>query len=141
MDAVTFKRMNKNSKLAWRWAGFFEIDDFENEQTQVLQVVFVPQHDGNGGFFMVEYISRLEEEMTSPVGTTTTDIDFENYLETTINKDPFGGKYSGKQIKDVFLAGDKAWLDNALSNMKNDFIRDRLEYIVARGGYGKINNK
>lgn len=68
-----------------------------------------------------------------------TDFDFENYLDTVINRDPFGAKYSGKKIKDIFIAGDKDWLDNALKNMKNEFIRERLQYIVDRGGYGKIN--
>lgn len=137
-----FKRINKNSILEFIEKGngivnetpriLEEINECETERHQILQMVDM------GGFFIIEKISRLEEEIATPIGNPTHDIDFENYLDTIINRDPFRGKYSNKQIKAVFEAGDREWLETALKSMKNDFIRERLQYIVDRGGYGKI---
>lgn len=131
-----FKRQNKNSKLTlYTKEQFFEstqiIDVIENDYT-ILQIICFDDT------ILVEAISKLEEEMTAPCGQPQHDIDFENYLETIINKDPFGGKYSGKPIKQVFIDGNKDWLNKALTELKNEFLRDRLQYIMSRGGYGKI---
>lgn len=131
--------MNKNSKLLVCNTNTTSQEEFithiettESAQNQILQIAQLTD------IIIIEYISRLEEEMTAPCGQPQHDIDFENYLDTIINRDPFGAKYSNQPIKAVFEAGDKQWLDTALKNMKNEFIRERLQYIVERGGYGKI---
>lgn len=135
-----FKRMNKNSKLKLYTKNqfFYDndiIDQIECDNT-ILQMVECDQDT-----IMVEFISKLEEDMTSPASSVQYDIDFQNYLDTIINKDPFSAKYSGKPIRAVFEAGDEKWLEKALNEMRNEFIRDRLQYIVDRGGYGKIIRK
>lgn len=68
------------------------------------------------------------------------DMQFENYLDTIILRDPFG-KYSGKMIREIFENGDEKWLDTAFERMHNTFILDKLKFIVDRGGYGKIIRK
>lgn len=136
---MEFKRLNKNSKLkvfiltnGTMGEAIAEILNIESSNSLVLQVALI-----SGTCLIIEYISKLEETMIDEPKSKH-DIDFENYLETTINKDPFGGKYSGMKLKTIFEQGDKQWLETALKEMKNEFIKDRLKYIVERGGYGKI---
>lgn len=146
----SFKRMNANSKL-----DIVAIEDagkFENDKTMILQIFPLGEILCKGGpnagliekMYLCEYISRLEEEnvpATFPSNAMPRgDIDFENYLDTTINKDPFGGKWSGKTIRAVFEAGDAEWVHRATTEMRNDFIRSKVEYIMQRGGYGKVRN-
>ena len=142
---MEFKRLNKNSKIIFcsRFGPESlgaKIVEIEN-QNLILQIVNVPfvrdSSTIDNDYFIIEYISKLEETMTDEPKSKH-DIDFENYLETTINKDPFGGKYSGMKLRTIFEQGDKQWLETALKEMKNEFIKDRLKYIVERGGYGKI---
>ncbi len=149
-----FKRMNANSKIVT--GPIFRLLEHENDKTIILQIVplGIKQFFGyneNGedkneleDTFLCEYISRLEEEnapKTFPSNAMPRgDIEFENYLDTTINKDPFGGKWSGKTIRAVFEAGDVEWANRAIKEMRNEFIRSKIEYIMERGGYGKIRN-
>lgn len=142
---MEFKRLNKNSKIIFCSRFGPEslsatIDEIESQHL-ILQIVNVPfvrdTSTVDNDFFIIEYISQLEDEMFDEPKSRA-DIDFENYLDTTLNKDPFGGKYSGMKLRAVFEAGDKQWLATALKEFKNEFIRDRLQYIVDRGGYGKI---
>ena len=136
---MEFKRLNKNSKLkvfiltnGTMGEAVSEILNIESSNSLVIQIALI-----SGTCLIIEYISKLEEEMLEEPKSRA-DIDFENYLDTTLNKDPFGGKYSGMKLRAVFEAGDKQWLATALKEFKNEFIRDRLQYIVDRGGYGKI---
>lgn len=144
---MDFKRLNKNSKIVMLDMRNKTIEDFNNtikeieEPTEdgshrlILQMqienecLFLEyicvENDGNCGH---DYNSKIKDG----------DIEFENALDTVINKDPFGAKYSGKRIREIFENGDAAWLDFALKNMHNPFILDKLKYIVSRGGYGKI---
>lgn len=145
-----FKRINKNSFLYFieQKFDFNDLDQggegqaFENNEYIILQIWLNPicPHDENSIAGIIEYIKREGQGIGEGKTELKPDLDFENYLETYINRDPFGGKYSGKMIKEVFDAGDKRWLDTALKEMKNEFIRERLQYIIDRGGYGKINS-
>lgn len=134
---MEFKRLNKNSKIR-----FYGMKEFLNDESTLDSIedkyLILQMHTHEETDTMVvEYISKLENEMFDEPKSKH-DIDFENYLDTTLNKDPFGGKYSGMKLRAVFEAGDKQWLATALKEFKNEFIRDRLQYIVDRGGYGKI---
>lgn len=138
METMIFKRMNVNSKI--RFCARFGPDHLQKvieeieEDNLILQIMSVPYQEIDNDYFLIEYIKKSEEVPTAQTG----DIDFENYLDTVINKDPFGAKYSGKKIREVFENGDAKWLETALRELRNEFIRDRLQYIVDRGGYGKI---
>lgn len=134
---MEFKRINKNSRIRFYGMKEFlsanESIDLIEYDNLILQMITHEETDT----IVVEYVSKLEEEMFNEPKSRT-DIDFENYLDTTLNKDPFGGKYSGMKLRAIFEAGDKQWLSTALKELKNEFIKDRLQYIVDRGGYGKI---
>lgn len=139
MQQMSFKRMNVNSMICYG-----ELDKLlynENANTIILQIVSLgTQRVCDDGIvrdeFLCEYIDKPKQSEMAVARSD--DIDFENYLDTTINKDPFGAKYSGKKIREVFENGDIQWLEKALKELRNEFLRDRLQYIVDRGGYGKI---
>lgn len=135
-----FKRLNKNSKLRLYALQSFMNDESTLESIEENNIVVQMVADHESDTLIVEYISKLEADIEDEPKSKH-DIDFENYLDTIINKDPFGGKYSGMKIRTVFEQGDEQWLRIALEQMKNEFIRDRLQYILDRGGYGKIINK
>ena len=133
---MEFKRLNKNSVIR-----FYDIKEFLNdestlyvieEKNTILQMVEHFETDT----LIVEYLPREAQEQSAV--SFERDIEFDNALDTIINNDPFGAKYSGKPLRCIFENGDNEWLDKALNLMHNEFIRKKLEYIVARGGYGKI---
>lgn len=136
---MEFKRLNKNSKLkvfiltnGTMGDAVAEILNIESSNSLVIQIALI-----SGTCLIIEYVSKLEETMLDEPKSKH-DIDFENYLDTILNKDPFGGKYSGMKLRTIFEAGDRQWLSTAFKELKNEFIKDRLQYIVERGGYGKI---
>ena len=50
------------------------------------------------------------------------------YRAVILNKDPFG-KYSGKTLGEIIDANDEQWLDKVVKTMKNDYIRQRIEFL------------
>lgn len=56
------------------------------------------------------------------------------YLSVVINNDPFG-KYSGCELYTIFQNNDQKWIENCLKNMKNEYIRSRVEFL--KGWYTK----
>lgn len=133
---MEFKRLNKNSIIR-----IYGLKDFLNneetlfsieEDNTILQMI---EHEATDTL-IVEYLPREAQEQSAV--SFERDIEFENNLDTIINTDPFGAKYSGKSIREIFECGDREWLDKALKLMHNEFIRKKLQYIVDRGGYGKI---
>lgn len=51
------------------------------------------------------------------------------YRETIINKDPFM-IYSDCPIGKIFDDKNEKWISRCLKEMKNEYIRDRVEYLV-----------
>ena len=58
--------------------------------------------------------------------------DLENALDTVLNKDPFGDVYSGWKLKDI-MENDPEWIDKAIKDLKNTFIKDKL--ILIKNNY------
>lgn len=56
----------------------------------------------------------------------------ENALDTVLNKDPFGDVYSGWKLKDI-MENDPEWIDKAIKDLKNTFIKDKL--ILIKNNY------
>lgn len=56
-------------------------------------------------------------------------------LETTINTDPFGGRYTAMPLR--VACADEAWRKRALRELKNEYLRSRVktidEFIKAGG--------
>lgn len=136
---MDFKRLNKDSSLKiidMKTTSTGELTNILNEIEQngiVLQMCVNQMCDT----MLIEYLPTIEHEST----VTWKDggnMEFENSLDTIINNDPFGAKYSGHTIREIFEKGDRQWIDTALSKMHNQFIVNKIKYILERGGYGKI---
>lgn len=128
----TFKRINKNSKLMF----INEIGVINtSEQLKKIEENYTILQTGVvlDTLLIVEYISI---ENASTVVDSSGDIELENALDTILNKDPFGAKYSGKPLRTIFDAHDKEWIDKALTLMHNQFIVDKIKLIMGKG-YGK----
>lgn len=132
---MEFKRLNKNSFIKLYTTGFFENNEILYEIEENNTILQIVEHERTNTL-IVEYLPRESQEQIAV--SFERDIEFENNLDTIINTDPFGAKYSGKSIREIFECGDREWLDKALKLMHNEFIRKKLQYIVDRGGYGKI---
>lgn len=135
---MEFKRLNKNSQLKFIYLSpdnkldsFIDVNEIVEDGVLLQMVGIESLHQ-----IVLEILPREAQEQST--SSFERDIEFDNALDTIINNDPFGAKYSGKPIRCIFENGDNEWLDKALNLMHNEFIRKKLEYIVARGGYGKI---
>ena len=53
----------------------------------------------------------------------------EEYKNVIINKDPFG-KYTDCPLSLPFENNDTNWIFNVIKNMKNDYIKSRVEYLA-----------
>ena len=60
---------------------------------------------------------------------TYSDEKIEEYGHTILNNDPFF-KYSGHELKDIIEAKDVAWINKALKEMRNEYIKTRIEYLA-----------
>lgn len=52
----------------------------------------------------------------------------EEYREVVINNDPFG-KYGGHSLGEIFDAQDINWINRCIKDMRNDYIKSRVEYL------------
>lgn len=69
---------------------------------------------------------------TTPTNNKTQQVDEDliyDYRETIINNDPFG-KYSGTKLGEIFDKNDIGWVNNCIKNMKNAYIKDRVNYLA-----------
>ena len=68
--------------------------------------------------------------LQTPTKTQQVDEDLiYDYRETIINNDPFG-KYSGTKLGEIFDKNDIGWVNNCIKNMKNTYIKDRVNYLA-----------
>jgi len=57
------------------------------------------------------------------------DATINEYGEIVLNNDPFY-KYSGCKLKEIILKKDIDWIQRALREMRNEYIRTRIEYLA-----------
>lgn len=98
---------------------------------------FVIQTETVGDKLLIEWCKNSEILdlqpflMVTPQGTKTASFDnskYDEYISVVINNDPFC-KYSGKTLGDIFTAQDKKWIDKAIQEMRNNYIKDRVIYL------------
>lgn len=98
------------------------IQIIESDKNPIIYIEYIPEA------FLKEYMeeqSTIKLDAVQPVKNQEEE-SIEDDLNTVLNKDP-RNKYSGKTLKEIFDANDMEWLHWALSNMKNEFIRKKLE--------------
>lgn len=60
---------------------------------------------------------------------TFDDDKIKEYSEIVLNNDPFF-KYSGSTLGAIIEAKDKNWINRALKEMRNEYIKTRIEYLA-----------
>lgn len=60
---------------------------------------------------------------------TYSDEKIEEYSEIILNNDPFY-KYSGSKLGDIIKLKDMNWINKALKEMRNEYIKTRIEYLA-----------
>lgn len=64
---------------------------------------------------------------------TYSDEKIEEYSQIILNSDPFY-KYSGCKLKEIIDAKDVNWIQRAMKEMRNEYIRTRIEYLAKANG-------
>lgn len=108
---------------------------------EVLQSKYILQTEVTENFLSIEFcdFEKIVELIPFNLQTLKNNDNIESdkleeFRETILNNDPFF-KYSGAKLGEIFDAKDKAWLSKALKEMRNAYIKERLEYL---NGYYKI---
>lgn len=107
--------------------------DLDFQGHKIIQVIMPTQADPQ--FALIEVIPNDKIKLYESTSDTTQeketkkqDKTLEEYRKVVLNTDPFGNTFSGKTLGFIF-DNSPEWVDHALNNMKNDYIRDRLQYI------------
>lgn len=74
-------------------------------------------------------VSNNNAEKTTIKPEEKKDPKIEEYRRVILNSDPFG-KFSGKTLGQIIDANDYDWLDKCRSQMQNNFIKSRIEYLT-----------
>ena len=82
----------------------------------------------------VEYCNYEDELVELRVASTSKsqaqeDDKITEYRAIVLNNNAFNGKWSGKTLGEVFDAKDYEFIDNAIKNMRNEYIRERIEFL------------
>lgn len=109
--------------------------------TGVSQDIYIIQVEQMTNFWCVEYCKHDEVVDLIPFDSvvksgynqpqTKPQSDQEKiaeYRAIVLNKDPFA-KYSGKTLGEIIDSNDEAWYSKVVSQMRNEFIRTRLQYL------------
>lgn len=127
---VIFKRLNKNSTLSVlssdsgeEFQSFFDKQELTGA---ILQIVVLPNN--------VILFEVLPAEMLDSVPTKEAednDSTLVDYFDTVLNNDPFHMGMAGKKLGEIW-ASDQGltWFEKAKVSMRNEYIRDRVIYIL-----------
>ena len=85
----------------------------------------------------VEYCNYEDELVELRVASTSKsqsqeDDKINEYRAVVLNNNAFNGKWSGKTLGEVFDAKDYEFIDNAIKNMRNEYIRERIEFLRSK---------
>ena len=80
--------------------------------------------------FMIEQQELRKEVSQKPQAQVVESKELVEAKNTILNTDPFGDhKHSGQALGEI-VASDMAWVEYALENMTNEYIKKRLQLIV-----------
>lgn len=82
---------------------------------------------------LVEYSASSDDLIDFKMSQTTSQQEeqakIDEYRAVVLNNNQFNGKWSGKTIGDIFDAKDTEFIDKAIKEMKNEYIRTRIEFL------------
>ena len=102
--------------------------------------LFIIQIEKIGNYYVIEYcevediceligFDSVVKSGYTPASVKQSDQDkIAEYRAIVLNKDPFA-KYSGKTLGEIIDSNDEAWYSKVVSQMRNEFIRTRLQYL------------
>ena len=104
------------------------------------ETFFIQNEKINDDFQIIEYCFKNEICDLIPLsitgasnGTikqnTYSDEKIKEYSEIVLNNDPFY-KYSGATLGAIIEAKDVNWINKALKEMRNEYIKTRIEYLA-----------
>lgn len=123
MSEIVFEKKN-----AGKIAIVNDLKDFATNE-KVAQIVKIDD------VFIVEFVTeKMDKSMTekTDIETPFDDVDsrLDDYLKVDLNKDPFGFGFDGKTLGDIWHApGGYEWFRKAHEQMKNPFIKPKVDYI------------
>lgn len=104
------------------------------------EVYFIQSERLSDNTMIVEYVNQDDLCELIPFGVSTPAVinnnaivsnneKAEEYKQVILNKDPYG-KYSGQPLSAPFENKDINWIENVIKNMRNDYIKKRVEYLA-----------
>lgn len=104
------------------------------------ETFFIQNEKINDDFQIIEYCFKSEICDLIPFSTTGanngtikqntySDEKIKEYSEIVLNNDPFY-KYSGATLGAIIEAKDVNWINKALKEMRNEYIKTRIEYLA-----------
>lgn len=81
------------------------------------------------------FLREMDEKIkiTAPATQVIESKELTEAKNTILNTDPFGNRHAGQTLGEI-VKDDPAWVQKALKEMTNKYIRDRLELIVESEG-------
>lgn len=93
-----------------------------------ILIEFIKESDATA--FMIEQQELRKEISQKPQAQVVESKELVEAKNTILNTDPFGDhKHSGQALGEI-VASDMAWVQHALENMTNEYIKKRLQLIV-----------
>lgn len=84
-----------------------------------------------------EYLAEFTRAATAPASPAAViqDSALDDALACVITRDPFGGAYTGRTLREA--CRDAKWREKASKELKNTYLRDRVDLIDAaiKGGF------
>lgn len=126
------KYINSNIKIL-KGVSMIEPDGLEVLLSSIYIIQVEPQLDN----LIIEYCMQGEQielipftaNMSTPKQEPQGDIHkVEEYRGVVINRDPFG-KYSDCTLGEVFDNKDIVWINKAIREMRNEWLKDRIVYL------------
>lgn len=90
----------------------------EKISDNLLLVEFATDFDGLIDFKMLPTTSQNEEQQK-----------INEYRAIVLNNNGFNGKWSGKTLGELFDANDREFIDKAIREMKNEYIREKIVFL------------
>lgn len=128
-----FKRIDKRSTLVF-WPkkdqtndidDLFSVLDNEEITGEVLQVAWLDDTHA-----VVEVLPFAVENETKDAPVVE-DEQLNECRDTVLNRDPFGFGFSGKKLGEIERdPRGLTWLERASKEMRNEFIRQKVDYIL-----------
>ena len=82
---------------------------------------------------LVEYANDFDSLIDFKMSTSTSQSEEQQkiaeYRAITLNTNAFNGKWGGKTLGELFDANDREFIEKAIKEMKNEYIREKIVFL------------